>query len=238
MLLAMTTHPSTTTPRPPTLFGALWDLDGTLVDTEANHYAAWRALMREETGRDLSLDEFRPTFGLRNDDILVRYLGFAGDAAEIARLSERKEELFRASLERDGVGTQPGALDLVAHLRALGARQAVASSAPPANIALIVRLLGLGDSFAAVVSGEEVARGKPAPDIFLRAADRLGLAPARTVVLEDAPAGVAAGKAAGSRVIALLAGFPEEALSSADLIVRSFADVLWSAEQWEAFLTA
>ena len=220
-----------------TLFGALWDLDGTLVDTEANHYTAWRALVREH-GRDLSYEEFRPTFGLRNDDVLTRYLGFAGDAATLAALSERKEELFRASLRRDGVKTQPGALDLIAHLRALGARQAVASSAPPANITLIVRLLGLEGAFDAVVSGEEVARGKPAPDIFLRAAARIGLEPGRAVVLEDAPAGVAAGKAAGCKVIALVAGFPAEALSSANLVVDTFDDVLWSADHWERFLTA
>ncbi len=223
--------------RRPTLFGALWDLDGTLVDTEANHYTAWRALVREH-GRDLSYEEFRPTFGLRNDDVLSRYLGFAGDAATLAALSERKEELFRASLRRDGVRTQPGALDLIAHLRALGARQAVASSAPPANIALIVRLLGLEGAFDAVVSGEEVARGKPAPDIFLRAAARIGLEPGRAVVLEDAPAGVAAGKTAGCKVIALVAGFPAEALFSANLVVDTFDDVLWSADHWERFLTA
>jgi len=227
--------PATNQPSPS--FGALWDLDGTLVDTEANHYAAWRALVREH-GRDLSYEEFRPTFGLRNDDVLTRYLGFAGDTAALAAVSERKEELFRASLRRDGVRTQPGALDLIAHLRALGARQAVASSAPPANITLIVRLLGLEDTFDAVVSGEEVARGKPAPDIFLRAAARIGLEPGRAVVLEDAPAGVAAGKAAGCAVIALVAGFPAAALSSADLVVRTFADTLWVADRWERFLTA
>ena len=219
-----------------TPFGALWDLDGTLVDTEANHYAAWRVLVQEQ-GRDLSYAEFRPTFGLRNDDVLSRYLGFAGDAVTLAALSERKEELFRASLQRDGVKTQPGALDLIAHLRALGARQAVASSAPPANIALIVRLLGLEGSFDAVVSSEEVAHGKPAPDIFLRAAARIGVEPERAVVLEDAPAGVAAGKAAGCKVIALVAGFPADALSSADLIVRAFDEVLWPTDRWEEFLT-
>jgi beta-phosphoglucomutase len=237
MLLRMSNPLPTSDSRLPTLFGALWDLDGTLVDTEANHYTAWRALVREH-GRDLSYEEFRPTFGLRNDDVLSRYLGFAGDAATLAALSERKEELFRASLRRDGVRTQPGALDLIAHLRALGARQAVASSAPPANIALIVRLLGLEGAFDAVVSGEEVARGKPAPDIFLRAAARIGLEPGRAVVLEDAPAGVAASKAAGCKVIALVAGFPAEALSSADLVVGDFADVLWAADYWERFLTA
>ena len=219
------------------VFVAIWDLDGTLVDKEMNHFAAWRALLREN-GRDLTHEQFRPTFGLRNDDILLRHLGFSGDAARIAALSERKEELFRASLERDGIQTLPGARELVEHLHALGARQAIASSAPPANIEAMLRLLGLGDRFSAVVSGEEVRRGKPAPDIFLRAAERLEVPAARSVVLEDAPAGVAAGKAAGMRVIAISAAFPPESLAAADRVVRSFMEVLWPADQWDAFLHA
>lgn len=217
------------------MFGVSWDLDGTLVDSEANHYAAWRALMQEH-GRELTHDEFRPTFGRRNDDILTKDFGFGGDIAHIAGLSERKEDLFRASLERDGVRTLPGARELVEHLHALGVRQAIASSAPPVNITLMLRLLGLDDRFAAVVSGEEVALGKPAPDIFLHAAERLDLPPDRMVVLEDAPAGVAAGKAAGSRVIAIVAAFPAESLTAADLVVRSFDEVLWPRERWETFL--
>jgi beta-phosphoglucomutase len=216
------------------VFGAIWDLDGTLVDTEMNHYAAWRALLREH-GRELTHAAFRPTFGLRNDDILVNTFGFDPDPVGITRLAERKEEFFRQSLRNDGVRTQPGARELVAHLHALGARQAIASSAPPANIALTMALLGMRDRFEAIVSGEEVARGKPAPDIFLRAAEHLGLAPARAVVLEDAPAGVAAGRAAGARVIAIASTFPAASLGEADLVVSSFMEILWPLERWERF---
>jgi HAD superfamily hydrolase (TIGR01509 family) len=216
-------------------FGAIWDLDGTLVDTEANHYSAWRAFMQEH-GRDLTHDQFRPTFGLRNDDILLHYLGFSGNVAEIAALGERKEEMFRASLERDGITLQPGAGELIEHLQAIDARQAIASSAPPANIALMMRLLGFANVFDAIVSSEEVLHGKPAPDLFLRAVERLGLPPSRTVVLEDALAGVQAGKAAGARVIAIASTLPPERLGEADLVVRSFAEVLWPEQQWEEFL--
>lgn len=217
------------------MFGAVWDLDGTLVDTEMNHFAAWQALLREH-GRNLTYDQFRPTFGMRNDDILVQHLGFGGGATRVSALGERKEELFRASLEADGVRTLPGARDLVELLGGLGARQAIASSAPPDNIALMLRLLNLSDRFVAVVSAVEVAHGKPAPDIVLAATDRLQVPPARTVVFEDAPVGVAAGKAAGCRVIAISAAFPAESLADADLVVRSFATTLWSQTQWEAFL--
>jgi beta-phosphoglucomutase len=218
------------------MFGAIWDLDGTLVDTGENHFSAWRALMQEQ-GRDLTYEQFQPTFGLRNDDVLTRHFGFSADTADFTALGERKEVMFRASLERDGIRLQPGAGALVEHLRALGARQAIASSAPPANIALMVRLLGFEDAFDAIVSSEEVAHGKPAPDIFLRAAERLGLTPARAVVLEDAIAGVQAGKTAGAKVIAIASTLPPERLEAADLVVRSFEEVLWPEERWEAFLT-
>jgi HAD superfamily hydrolase (TIGR01509 family) len=131
---------------------------------------------------------------------------------------------------------QRGARRLVEHLRALGARQAIATSAPPRNIEVMLSLLGLADSFSAVVSSEEVLHGKPAPDIVLRAAERLGLPAGRVVVLEDAPAGVAAGKAAGSRVIAIAAAFSAEQLRAADLVVRSFEEVLWPPHGWETFV--
>ena len=217
------------------MFGAIWDLDGTLVDTEANHYAAWRALLREN-GRELSVEQFKPTFGLRNDDVLVEHFGFRGDAARIAALGERKEELFRASLVRDGLRMVAGARELVEHLGDIGARQAIATSAPPANIELMVRLMKLGSRFSAVVSAEEVAQGKPAPDIVLRAAERLELPAGRCAVLEDAPAGIAAAKAAGSRAIAVTSTFPGAALAAADLVVGSFAEVLWPCRQWERWL--
>lgn len=217
------------------MFGAIWDLDGTLVDTAANHYAAWKALLVEH-GRDLTYEQFQPTFGLRNEDSLVDHFGFSPEPARIAALGARKEELFYASLEKDGVVMQPGAAALLERLRALGVRQAIASSAPPANIMLILRLLDLRDAFVAIVSGEEVERGKPAPDIMLRAAALLAVPPTQCVVFEDAPAGVAAGKAAGSRVIAIDASFGAALLGQADLVVASFDQLKWPLERWTAFL--
>lgn len=217
------------------VFGAIWDLDGTLVNTEQSHYEAWRALMQEQ-GRDLTLEQFRPTFGLRNDDVLSQHLGFDPARYQIGALGDRKELLFRELLESAGVQMQSGARRLVEHLHGLGARQAIASSAPPRNIAVIVRAMGLGDCFQAVLSSEEVERGKPAPDIVLKAAQQLGLPASRCVVLEDAPAGIAAGRAAGSKVIAIDGTFPPARLVQADLVVHSFEEVLWNAKRWDTFL--
>lgn len=216
-------------------FGAIWDLDGTLVDTERNHYEAWRRLLADH-GKSLDYEIFRPTFGLRNDDVLVDHFGFDPTSDSIDQLSERKEEFFRASVEADGVRFLPGALDLVHHLSGMSAPQAIASSAPPGNIDLILRVAGLTGEFAAIVSSEEVRHGKPAPDIFLKAAERIRLSPESCVILEDAPAGVRAGKAAGSRVIAIVAAFSSESLAAADLVVTSFMEVLWPRQRWKEFL--
>ncbi|HEV3310354.1 MAG TPA: HAD family phosphatase [Chloroflexota bacterium] len=215
--------------------GAIWDLDGTLVQSERAHYASWQALLREH-GRDLTYDEFRPTFGLRNDDVLTNHFGFDAAAQSIAELADRKEQFFLESVARDGVETQPGAADLVRHLDTLGFRQAIASSAPRRNIDVIVASLPFGDIFRAVVSSEQVKQGKPAPDIILKAADEIGVSPAECVVFEDAPAGVHAGQAAGCRVIAIEAAFSREQLSDANLVVRSFEEMLWPRFRWVDFL--
>ncbi len=216
-------------------FGAIWDLDGTLVDTERNHFKAWRRLLREE-GRELSYEEFRPTFGLRNDDVLTKYFGFDRADYDIELLGERKEEYFLSSLVGEGVTLQAGAVELVSHFTDLGVKQAIASSAPPGNISVIMSLLPINEAFAAVISSEGLPHGKPAPDIMLKAAAELGVSPASAIVLEDAPAGVQAGKSAGCKVIAIEAAFPRETLASADLVVTSFGEVLWPESRWRDFL--
>ena len=211
----------------------LWDLDGTLADTEQAHYAAWQLLCREYR-RELSWDEFKPTFGLGNSDILHMLIDSALQDPELERLSQRKEALFRDATG-GMVAAMPGALALVAHLHSLGIPQAIASSAPMENITFILHALDLDETFAALVTRWQVPRGKPFPDIFLRAAQEVHTAPGRCVVLEDAPAGVQAGKAAGMRTIALVSTWPEQALADADLLVRDLRDVLWTREGWAAF---
>ncbi|HWE63068.1 MAG TPA: HAD family phosphatase [Chloroflexota bacterium] len=213
----------------------LWDLDGTLADTEQAHFSAWQALVRGY-GRELTWDEFKPTFGLGNPDILHMLVDPALEQPELERLSQHKEQLFRD--ETGGsIAAMPGALALVAHLQRLGVPQAIASSAPVENITFILRALDLEGAFATAVSRWQVPNGKPFPDIFLRAAANLGVPPGQCVVLEDAPAGVQAAHAAGMRCIALVSTWPEEALAGADLLVRDLSTVRWPRERWEAFAT-
>jgi HAD superfamily hydrolase (TIGR01509 family) len=146
-------------------------------------------------------------------------------AAEAARIGQEKEELYRAWIRRDGIRAIPGVQAFVTAARRLGLPCAIGSSAPRENVDLCLRALHLEDAFRATVSGAEVARGKPAPDIFLAAAERLGVAPENCLVFEDAPAGIRAAHAAGMRAIALLTSHAREELAEADGFALDFADL-------------
>ena len=151
--------------------GVLWDMDGTLIDSAEYHWLTWRDTLAGE-GHTLTDEQFASWFGQRNDAILRRYFGDAITTEEIARLGEAKEAAYRVMVRERGIEPLPGVRRWLARLREAGWRQAVASSAPPANIEVIIEVLGLDDCFDAWVSAEEVAHGKPAPDVFLRASRR------------------------------------------------------------------
>jgi beta-phosphoglucomutase len=202
------------------LRAVLWDMDGTLIDSAEYHWLTWHSTLAG-LGVTLTRDDFAGWFGSRNDRILGRY--FPGmDAAEMKRIGDAKEALYRAMVRSDGVELLPGIAAWLERLHADGWRQAVASSAPPANIDVLVEVLGLDDVFQATVSAEEVAHGKPSPDVFLRAAEKVGVPRARCVVVEDAGIGVEAGRRAGMRTIGIEG--PHGRLE-ADVVTRSMADL-------------
>jgi beta-phosphoglucomutase len=205
-------------------YAVLWDVDGVLIDSGEQHRRAWEQLAREER-LPYSDDAFWATFGMRNSDIFPRMFNISGPPERIAALADRKEAMYRELLAKEAVAL-PGARELLAALHAAGYRQALGSSAPPANLEAIIALLDIAPFLDAIVSGEQVARGKPAPDIFLAGAQRLGIAPARCLVIEDAPAGVAAAHAGGMRCLAVRrAGQPDApGLDAADALVDALTD--------------
>jgi beta-phosphoglucomutase len=208
-------------------FAAIWDMDGTLVDTAELHFRAWEEAC-QELGRPFSRAEFAATFGRRNPEIIEYLFGDRFGASESAAIGDRKEELYRAAA-RQGVTPLPGVVPLLEGLQKSGFRQAIGSSAPRANLDLILGLLGVARFFDAVVSMEDTQRGKPDPQVFLVAAERLATPPARCVVLEDAVAGVQAARAGGMKCIAVrfVGHHPEQALrtAGADLVVASLESV-------------
>jgi HAD superfamily hydrolase (TIGR01509 family) len=200
----------------------LWDLDGVLVDTGPFHYRAWRDTLAP-LGIALTVEQFRATFGMNNRGVLTALLGRPPDPAELAAIDTEKEALFRALIAGQAQ-TLPGVRDWLERLRAAGVRQAVASSAPAANIDALIGALALRPYFAALVSGADLP-GKPDPAVFLEAARQLDAPPDRCLVVEDAVTGVAAARRAGMRCLAVTTTNTAAALSAADLVVASLADL-------------
>jgi beta-phosphoglucomutase len=200
--------------------GVLWDLDGTLVDSGDYHWRAWRETMRDESV-ELSYQQFLESFGQRNDRILAAWLGSARSPEDLQRIGDAKEAMYRDIARRDGLVALPGAREWVVRLRREGWRQAIASSAPRANVDVMLESVGIRDLIDAVISAEDVSRGKPDPEVFLAAAARLGVPPRRCVVVEDAPAGVEAARRAGMRRIGVNAQTPLDA----DTYVRSLVEL-------------
>lgn len=204
-------------------YGVIFDLDGVLVDSGPAHRESWKRLAAE-AHVPMSDEFFAETFGRTNKDILAALFGRELPEAEWRRLGDRKEELYR-EIVRGAVPGMPGAAELVEALRAAGARLAVGSSGPPENIELCLEEMGIRGHFDAVVTGNDVTRGKPDPQVFLLAAERLGLAPERCVVVEDAVAGVEAAKRAGMAAVALTSTHPRVSFDHADLVVESLAEL-------------
>ena len=206
---------------------AIWDMDGTLVDTAEMHFEAWRAVCRERD-RDFTRADFAATFGRRNPEIIHYLFGDRLDERAMAQFGDHKEEMYRAAA-RKGVALLPGVRSLLEGLQRAGFRQAIGSSAPRANLDLILERTGSASLFGAVVGMEDTQRGKPDPQVFQIAAERLGAAPERSVVFEDAVAGVQAAKAGRMHCVAVrfVAHHSEEALrgAGADLIVPTLEQV-------------
>ena len=205
---------------------ALFDLDGTLVDNMPFHIEAWLAFARKR-GLALTAERFEREFaGKLNREIFPVLMERALGDDEVASLAEAKEAAYRA-LYAPHLEPLPGLVALLERLRSAGVRCAIATAGPPPNRRFVLDSLGIGAHFAAVVGAEQVARGKPAPDLFLAAARALGVEPAACVVFEDAVHGVTAGRAAGAAVVGVTTMMSEAELRAAGArwVVRDYTEL-------------
>jgi beta-phosphoglucomutase len=204
----------------------IFDMDGVIVDSTAVHTEAWRQYL-EQLGMTIAGVEHR-MLGRHNDDIVRDF--FAGtELADDAILhhGSEKEKLYRSIIaphvERHLIRGAANFIRRHSHLP-LG----LASNAEPANVDLILERTQLRECFGAVVNGQQVARPKPFPDIYLRVAELLNTAPADCVVFEDSETGVRAGLAAGMRVVGLATSV--SSLPGVDLLIHDFKDA--ELEPW------
>lgn len=201
----------------------IFDMDGTIVDNMGFHLDSWLAFFARH-GHQLDAEAFfRETAGAQGREILRGRLGEHITDDEIAVLGEEKEMLYR-ELYAPHRKTIDGFDELVVNAKVRGVPLAVATSAPPGNIEFTLDGLDIRRHFDAIAGAADVERGKPHPDVFLKAAERLGIAAGKCIVFEDAPLGVEAARRAGMRAIVLTTTLPAEAFADYDNVIRIVRD--------------
>ncbi|MBW2254520.1 MAG: HAD family phosphatase [Deltaproteobacteria bacterium] len=203
----------------------LLDLDGVLVASEPAHLWAWTELLRGE-GVDFSAADYRRVGAGRPREAVIRAMLGPIAPTEHERLMQEKAGLVERFIAEHGLDPVPGALDFARSAQEAGIGVAVATSSRDPG--LLLRAIGARDQFEVVVDRTMVARGKPAPDLFLLAAQRLSIDPHACWVVEDAPAGVEAGLAAGCHVLAVTTTHERHDLQQAHQVIDHFDEVHWN----------
>lgn len=197
----------------------IFDIDGVLVDSYDAHYLSWKQLA-ENYGRTCSESEFADQFGRTTREVLEAQWADANlDEADYRRLDDEKEELYRQIIAAE-FPEMPHASALIHNLHRIGWHIALGSSGPVENVNLAIEKLGIQDQIQAAISGNDVSRGKPDPEVFLSAADRMQVPAKNCVVIEDATHGIDAARSAGMKSIGFVSrGRTKEELEAADLLI-------------------
>jgi len=202
---------------------ALFDLDGTLVDSEPRSFAAWTRLF---DAHGVPADEavIRGFTGRRGVDAIASVLHLFPGATAEALNAEALGYLREGDLPLE---PHPGAVELVRRTTEAGVPLALVTSGGRAYAEAALAAVGVREFFGVLVTADDVTDGKPHPQGYLQACDRLGVDPAESVAFEDAPAGVAAVRAAGSRCVAVTTTHGRDQLGGADLVVDSLTEIDW-----------
>lgn len=187
-------HPEWGAQRP--IRGVLFDMDGLVLDSEKLYSRFWREACLFY-GHDMSYEQSLKMRALNSRLGEVMLKSFFGPDTDYVKLRTKRIELMDAFVEKEGVELKPGIRELMAHLKEKNIPAAIASSSPLPRIRSHLSRHGLDVQFAVLCSGHQVANGKPEPDIYLYAADQLGLKPEECLALEDAPSGITSAFRAG-----------------------------------------
>jgi len=204
-------------------WAVIFDWDGVIVDSRAHHEEAWRWMVAQR-GEVLPTGFFLKSFGIKKERAITDLLGWQLPSDELSRLIQSKEALYRTLFEQKGAAPLAGVVDFLTVLRTNEVPFTIASSTPRKNIDFALPLLGLQSYYADIVVAEDVVHGKPNPEVFLFAARKLGIAPDRCVVIEDAPMGIEAGLAAGMKVVAVTTTNPIPSLQKAHVVLSALGE--------------
>jgi beta-phosphoglucomutase len=216
--------------------GVVFDMDGTLLDNMPFHEEAFNTFAARHGLPALTLETRKWMDGKRNRDIFpYLFTTRTLTPADVERLADEKESLYR-QLSKGRLASLPGLDRLLAVLDARGIPVSLATSAPRANVEHTLAELGLGQRFAIVARSDEVAHGKPFPDVFLEAARKMGVPPERCLAFEDAPAGIIAARAAGMWCVGVTTSYPRDVLEHTDppphAVIANYSDFLASDGTW------
>lgn len=203
---------------------AILDMDGVVVDSEPLHYLSEKEMLSKR-GVDLQPSDVKEIIGRTEMEGIEYFRSRFGLKDGAKQLYEEKQKIYKRML-RKAVKPTRGLFEVLNALEGKGITLAIASSAPRENIDIVLKALGIENRFRAVVSGDDVERGKPSPDIFLLAAQRIGTEPENCLVIEDAQNGVEAAKRAGMTCIAVPNQFTrDQDFSAADAVAESLEDI-------------
>lgn len=216
-------------------FGIIFDWDGVIIDSRQQHEKSWERLAVEEN-RVLPEGHFLKGFGMKNDRIIPEILKWATDPAEVKRLATRKEETYREIVREDGIAPLPGVRELLEELAKAQIPCVIGSSTERKNIEAILDVIGLRSCFQSIVSADDAVHGKPHPEIFLKAAERIEISPRFCIVFEDTQVGIDAARAGEMRVVAVTTTHPRDELQQADQVVARLDEL--NVEDLQALVDA
>lgn len=202
----------------------IFDMDGTMIDNTPFHKKAWIEFCKRH-GITLTEEEYlRKISGKRNDAILPMLLGRSINGEEYDFLDEQKESIYR-ELYKPYLKEIAGLREFLIKLSDHGLKLGIATTSSHKNRAFVLETLELRDYFEVVIGGEHSKHGKPHPEIYLLAAEKLGVDPKKCLAFEDTPSGVKSAKSAGMEVVGILTAHTKEELSEADYFIRDFTEI-------------
>lgn len=202
----------------------IFDMDGVLADTGPIHFQSWVKMANEDAGVNFTKEFFEESFGQQSIPITRKLVGTRAEQALVEKWANLKEEYYR-EMVKDKLVPLPGVIELIRDLKKENIKMAVGSSGPLENVELLLTSLKIKQYFDIIITAEDVKNGKPAPDVFLIAANKLNLKPENCIVIEDAPVGIEAAKRAGMKSIALTTTHKKEELYQADIIVEDLFNI-------------
>ena len=216
-------------------WGGIFDWDGVIIDSSSAHRESWERLAREEK-QMLPPGYFEQSFGMKSIKILREILRWSDEPEKLKQLDWRKETLYREVIRERGIESLPGVVKWLQALRLAGIPSVIATSTHSRNVRCVMDILRFDEFFQGMISGENVTHGKPDPEVFLLAAQKIGVSPDRCVVFEDAHVGVEAARRAHMRVIAVTTTHPADTLREADRVVAQLDEL--SVSEIDAWFSA